>query len=284
MTRPTTGIGSSVGRSPDRVIGVLSIIAGAALAFGAQVLAPVGVPLYDGVAVQEPYRYLHPSGLQPGGPSSYAKSVAVAGGASPQIAAPTTESPPQAQLIVLTDALALPPGTTRLDVSITPVDPPAVAPGGQIAGNVYRFTISDQSGTPVVIKPCSGCVSLVIRAPENTGNARLQHFANGVWTDVETVHAGTAGMYATTPTVLGDYAVVTGGAVANGGDGGDGGERGLGLESYLVAGGAAVILILLFVAALVARRRSDVAPPPRARAIPSKRKRPNKPPPRRPEP
>lgn len=276
--------GSSLRRSPDRVIGLVTIIAAAGLAFGAQVLAPVGVPLYDGVAVQEPYRYLHPAGLEPGGPSSYAKTVAVAGGSSPQIAAPTTESPPQAQLVVLPAALALPPGTTSLDVAITPVDPPGVAPGGQVAGNVYRFTITDQTGTPVAIKPCSGCISLVLRAPENTGTARLQHFANGVWTDVETVHAGIVGMYSTNPTVLGDYAVVTGGVAANGGDGGGGAERGLAIESYLVAGGAAVILVLLFVAALVARRRPDVAPLPRSRAIPSKRKRPSKPPPRRPEP
>ena len=282
MTRPTARTGPSVGRSPDLVIGVLTIIVGAALAVGAQVLGPVGVPLYDGVAVQEPYRFLHPAGLEPGGPSSYTKTVDVAGGTSPQIAAPTTESPPQAQLIVLTGGLALPPGTTSLDVSITPVDPPAVAPGGQIAGNVYRFTITDQAGTPVAIKSCSGCASLVLRAPENTGASRLQHFANGAWTDVETVHAGIAGMYSTNPIALGDYAVVTGAAGGNG-DGGDG-EGGLSLDSYLVAGGAAVILVLLFVGALVARRRPDVAPAPRARAIPSKRKRPNKPPPRRPEP
>lgn len=284
MTRPINRIGPSVGRSPDRGIGVVAMIAGAAFAFGAQLLAPVGVPLYDGVAVQEPYRYLHPAGPQPGAPTSYAKSVAVAGGTSPQIAAPTGESPPQAQLVVLPGALALPPGTTGLDVAITPVDPPGVAPGGLIAGNVYRFTITDQTGTPVAIKPCSGCASLVIRAPENTGNARLQHFANGVWTDVETVHAGIVGMYSTNPTVLGDYAVVTGGGAGTGGDGSDGAERGLALESYLVAGGAAVVLVLLFVGALVARRRPDEAPLPRSRAIPSKRKRPSKPPPRRPEP
>jgi hypothetical protein len=270
----------------DRGVGWLAVAAGAVLVLAVQVLAPVGVPLYDGVAVQEPYRFLHPSGDQPGSPSSFSATVQVTGPDSPQVTAPTTESPPQAQLIALPGAFTLPAGATSLSVSVTPVEAPPVPAGGEIAGNVYRFTIVDQAGAPVVINACEGCISLVMRAPESlTGAARLQRFADGAWTDIETVHAGILGMYATNPTALGDYAVVTGGDGGPGTPGpgepgvDDPSERGLGIESYIVAGGAVVILVLFFVAALVLRRRPSPLPEaPRSRAVPSKRKRPPRPP------
>ena len=146
-------------RASDRLIGWLAVLAGTAVAFGLQVIAPVGVPLYDGVAVQEPYRFLHPTGEQPGSPASFASSLEpVAGGDSPQVIAPTTESPPQAQLVALPGAFTMPPGVTRLSISVAPVEPPAVAAGGQIAGNVYRFSVVDQAGTPLAIKQCQGCI------------------------------------------------------------------------------------------------------------------------------
>ncbi len=267
----------------DRLVGWLAVAAAAVLVLAVQVLAPVGVPLYDGVAVQEPYRFLQPSGDQPGSPSSFSTTVQVTGTESPQVTAPTTESPPQAQLIALPGAFTLPAGATSLSVSVTPVEAPGIPAGGEIAGNVYRFTIVDQSGAPVVVKACVGCISLVMRAPESLKEpARLQRLADGAWTDLETVHAGILGMYATNPTALGDYAVVTGGG--GGGpvdnpDGGPGPDGGLEIESYLVAGGAVVILVLFFVAALVLRRRPAPLPEtPRNRPIPSKRKRPSRPP------
>jgi hypothetical protein len=265
----------------DVRVGWLVVAAAMVLVLAVQILAPVGVPLYDGVVVQEPYRFLHPQAGEAGSPTTFESRIEVTGSESPQVTAPTLESPPQAQLIALPGAFTLPPGATSLDVSVTPIEPPAVPAGGEIAGNVYRITIVDQAGTPVAIRACEGCISLVMRAPESmTGEARLQRFADGAWTDVETIHAGVAGMYATNPTALGIYAIVTGG------DGGGGGvddptEPGLGMESYVVAGGAAVILALLFLAALVLRRRQAPAPmAPRAgtRQIPSKRKRPPTPP------
>ena len=275
-----------VSRQPvttDRWIGAFAIFAAGVLVLGVQVANPVGVPLYDGVVVQEPYRFLHPpGGSEPGSPTSFASTVDVATPESPQVTAPTLETPPQAQLIALPGAFIVPTGVTTISVSVVPVNPPTVAAGGQIAGNVYRFTVADPNGQQLAIKPCDGCISLVMRAPESlTGDARLQRFADGEWTEIETVHAGILGMYSTNPTVLGDYAIVTGG-------GGGGGivepEQGLAVESYIVVGGAAVILVLFFAAALLLRRRQPpAAAPARARPIPSKRKRPTRPPPGRPD-
>lgn len=270
----------------DRLVGWLAILAGTAFAFGIQILAPVGVPLYDGVVVQEPYRFLRPAQGQAGSPGSFAANVDVVGARSPQVTAATIESPPQAQLIALPDAFALPAGVTSLSVSVAPVEVPTVAAGGDIAGNVYRFTVADPGGRPLPIKPCEGCISLVMRAPEDTaGEARLQRYAGGVWTDVETVHAGIVGMYATNPTALGDYAIVTRSGAGPGSSVQPGGPsvEGVPFEGYVVAGGAAVLLILLFGAVLVMQRRQGARRQPAqrtpARPIPSKRRRPNRPPP-----
>lgn len=290
MPRPTA---SRAPRASDQVVGWVAILAGVALAFAVQVLAPVGVPLYDGVVVQEPYRFLHPAGVQAGSPTSFAATVDVAGAGSPQVTAATLESPPQAQLIALPGAFTLAGGVTSLDVSVTPIDPPAVPAGGQIAGNVYRISVTDQAGAAVAIKPCDGCISLVMRAPEDsTGEARLQRYTDGAWSDVETVHAGTLGMYATNPIALGDYAIVSGGSPGGPGNGLGTPEPGvLAMDQVVVAGAAAVILVLLFVAAVVVRGRRPSKPAPshagevrsRSRAISSKRKRPTKPPSGRPE-
>lgn len=208
---------------------------------------------------------------------------------TPLVVAATTEVPTQAQLVVQPDGLTLTPGATALEVSITPVEPPAAAPDGQIAGNVYRFTVTDQAGAPLAIKPCQGCASLVLRAPEDMqGEARLQRYADGAWADVETIHAGVFGMYATNPTALGDYAIVirTGPGTVTDPEA---------LDTRLVAlavgvGGVLVILIMAAVAALIVRRRRmeerqlPLSRDARSRAVPSKRKRPNRPPPGSPDP
>jgi hypothetical protein len=256
----------------DRRLGWLLVLAGGALALALQVAAPVGVPLYDGVVIPDPYVYLHPSGDEPGDPSSYTATEDVTGGKSPVFAAATEESPPQAQLVAMEDAFQLNPGTTSLNVSITPVDPVAPPTSGTIAGNVYRFAVTDNAGQPVAPKPCEACRTLVIRAPDGVTEGRVQHFADGAWADVRTDHAGFAAMYQSNLEALGDFAVVTG---ATGGLGG-------GLDPLLF-GAIALAAFFAVVAGLFwYRRRPPPVPvvrlgPGRGR-VPSKRKGPRRPP------
>jgi hypothetical protein len=266
-----------VSRKParDRRLGWLAVLGGAALAFAVQLAAPVGVPLYDGVVVQEPYRYLHPTGSQPGLPTSYSATRDVVGGISPAFAAATTENPPQAQLIAQAGAFVLSPGGTSLLVSITPVDPPAVAPGGAIAGNVYRFVVTDQAGAPLAIKACDGCLSLSMRAPDGTGDATIERFAGGAWEDVETLPVGIVSSFQTNPTALGDLAVVVAAPVAQPGP-----------DLVLILGAGAVVALvggLAFLFFFV--KPGGTAPPPRpvagSRSVPSKHKGPRRPPPGR---
>jgi len=180
-----------------------------AIAFAAQLAGPVAVPLYDGVPVLDPYRYLEPTGSQPGDPTSFATAKTLANGTSPAFAAATTEEPPQAQLISAPAVFVPPAGATQLNVTIDPVPAPEPPAQGQIAGNVYRFQVLDDAGTDYQLsgdpKP-----TLTLRAPEGTTDAVIGHLAAEGWVALPTEHGGGLGLFSTEVTELGDYAILVG--------------------------------------------------------------------------
>ena len=252
-----------------------------ALALAVQIAGPVGVPLYDGVVVVEPYRYLHPTGDQVGQPTSFSSAPKVTGDLSPVFVAATTENPPQVQLIAQEGALLLPAGTTELQVAITPVEAPPAPSGASIAGNAYQITVTNQAQQPVQIATaCAECITLILRAPEGTESGAVKRFAEGAWQDVETFHAGTVDTYQANPLALGTYAVI--------------GEPPAGVEidpAILVGGGVVTLLliagVLLFFKVTPAspsaspRSGSRASPGPASGRIPSKRKGGRRPPSRR---
>jgi hypothetical protein len=254
------------GRGSDRRLGWIMLGVGVLAVIAAQAGRPVGVPLYDGVVVQEPYRFLHPTADQAGSPTSFDATPNVESGLSPTIAAATTENPPQAQLIAQRGAFDLTAGATAVHVTITPVEAPPPPSGGMIAGNVYRFSVTDQAGAPLSVHTCDGCLSLSLRAPDGTGEAALQRYADGKWHDVDTNHAGILNAFQTNATEMGDYAVIE--VTAE--------EPGL---DPLVVGGLIIVGVLLVLGAfLLFRVRPGGSPPPpgpRTR-IPSKRTAPRR--------
>lgn len=174
----------------------------------AQLGAPLGSPpLYDGVVVQDPYRYLAPEPGHAGSPTSFRSSPAVEGSTSPSVVAPTAENPPQAQLIALPGSFALPPGATSLTVAVEPIAAPAPPPGFIIFGNVYRVAVADQSGTAVPISPGT-LPTLILRAPDGVVTATIWRLAGGSWQQLTTEPAGQPGMFITNVTALGDFALI----------------------------------------------------------------------------
>jgi hypothetical protein len=257
----------------DRRLGWLLVLVGAGLALAVQVSSPVNAPLYDGVQVQEPYRFLHPTGDQVGSPTSFASQPNLADGLTPVFAAATSETPPQAQLVAQKDAFTLTPGATGMRVSITPIDPAAPAPEGRaIVGNVYRILVTDQSGTVLAPKPCEGCRSLIMRSPEGVAEATVMRLAGDTWVGVPTEHS-VLGIYQSNVDAVGDFAVISGGAAPGGG---------VDLALILLGGGI-VLIIVAFVGLIAVRQRPAPVVVRRAPGripgrLPAKRQGPRRPP------
>jgi hypothetical protein len=238
---------------------------GLAIATAAQLLVPGGgPPLYDGVVVQEPYRYLSPQPGQEGDPTSYRETLPVEGGKNPAIAASTQEVPPQAQLIAAPGALELPAGATIVTVAIEPVAPAVPA---DVQGNVYRVQVTDQAGD--VIAPAAGAVpKIVLRAPSDLQQARIARLSGTTWQDLPTQHGGQPGIYVANPTAFGDFGVL--GAPSSL-------PQEAGIDPRLLAIGAGIVLgSAALVAVVFLRSRRSVAPvvvSPRRSRVASKRRR-----------
>ena len=217
----------------ERSAGWLLVAASIGLALAAQVAGPVGVPLYDGNPVVEPYRFLHPTGGQAGEPTTFASERKVTRDLSPVFVAATTEIPPQAQLISQEGGFVLEPGTTSLKVSIAPVEAPAAPPGEAIAGNAYAITVTNQDGTPLLVGSCTECLTLSLRAPEGSEGVTIRRFSGGTWQEIETVHAGLVDAYQANVTALGTFAMI--------------GEPGAAsdIDPTLLVGGGVVALLLI---------------------------------------
>src|SRR5919197_4619641 len=184
-------------------LALVALASGLGIISLSQALAPSRQPpLYDGVVVQEPYRYVSPAPSQPGDPSSYSATRPLEGDASPAFVAATAESPPQAQLIAAAAAFRPQSAGKQLDISITPV---AADPPDSIVGNAYRITVTDDTGR--VVPVASGATpTLVLRAPEGSAGVMIVQLVAGAWQELPTQSAG-ASTYIATVGSLGEFAV-----------------------------------------------------------------------------
>jgi len=238
----------------------LVLVAGAGLAIAAQAAAPVGVPLYDGVVVQEPYRYLEPGSGEDGNPTSAMLQTEPAGkdGLSKPFVAATQEYPPQAQLIAASGAFMTTAGA-ELVVKIEPIRPTTQPAGSRIAGNVYRIAVLDASGSAAAIDP-QHPPTVSLRVPVEVTTAKLARATADGWEALPTEHGGLFGLFASEATVLGDFALITP-------------DTGPGLLPIVAGLGAGAVLVAILAFLVLRRRRATVsAPEPSRRAgVPSKR-------------
>ena len=189
---------------PVLVIGLLGIAL-------AQWVAPLAAPpLYDGVVVAEPYRWLVPPPGEHGAPTSASATLRPIGEASPLLALATAEEPPQAQVFGTDGALVLPAGTSSIKVSITPILPASLPNEGHIAGNVYRIAVTNQKGVPITA-PASAQVTVVIRGPDGTVGATIERYADGAWKTLKTEETGSAAQYLAVVTDFGVFTLVASG-------------------------------------------------------------------------
>ena len=166
------------------------------------------LPLYDGVIVIEPYRWLQGPTCEPSHPTSASATEPVTGSSNPSIIVATSEQPPQAQFFMASGVLALRPGTSSIEVRIDPIAPPVPPPAGsQIAGNVYRIAVTDQLGRPIVA-PAAANATVVLRAPDGFDNVTLERIQGDTWRALQTESAGLASTYQALVTDLGAFALL----------------------------------------------------------------------------
>lgn len=255
-----------------RRAGFAAVVLGGAIALLVQLASPIAIPLYDGVQVLEPYRYLSPAPGQPGSPSSFSVEKPVQGGVSASFVANTTENPPQAQLIALPGAFVVTAATTTMKISIEPVPPPTtVGVSGAVVGNVYRFAVTDQAGIPLPIAQGGpNPPTITLRGPDGVTDGTIALVSASGSVLLPTEHGGALGIFSSSPPALGDFALVAAAA--------PGSAPSIGL---LVGAVLAVAVPVALVAFLIVRqRRSRQLAPESARTrsrIPSKRNPPRPP-------
>jgi hypothetical protein len=207
-------------------------------------------PLYDsGPIVAEHYRYLHPppgfTATKP--PGIIDVTLGLEGGQSPAAAESTEENPAQAQLLAAQGAFTVPPGTTKVHLTIATVDPPTVAPrGGTLDGNVYRFGVAAlPSGTVMTLKPGQQ-VTVVLRGPAGVANPVLELWDGSAWSKLDTTPLGanSPDSYAANVNSLGDIALVAPPTTNSGGGGGSAGIIVAAVVVAVVLVAAAIVLVL----------------------------------------
>ena len=252
MTRLPT---SATSRTPAVTarVAALIVLLGFLTATGARVLDPGAPPLYDGVLPLVPYVYLDPPSGEPSGPRGAMATVAVTDSQNALVSVATDELQPQAQLLAAPGDLVVAPGATSLDVSIEPVRPTTSPANGHIDGNVYRITVRDNAGNPVLGK-AGGNVSVVLRSTDpNQATATIARFGNGSWEELETAPTGVGGSFLVVVTSFGDFAVILPGPA--GGGAGDAGP--VTLPVWLVVALVGIVAVMVVLAVTGPRRRPD---------------------------
>ena len=267
-----------------------ALICGLAVVVAAQRLAPIaGPPLYDGVVVADEYKWLSPPPGYASGAQSAADSGAVQGLQSPNLAVGTSEQPPQAQVFAGQGFLTMPPGTLSINVSIAPVQPAAQPAAGVIAGNVYRFSLTSQSGG-AISGQASGGVTITLRGPASLPTATIERLDGGTWTPLPTDPAGVPDMFTAVVTDFGDFALIAppgwvpvkagrtapanagpaapGSAASASPAGSPGSSDGSGPPILLIAAVAVALTVVVAAGVLVLLRRRPAGPVPPRRPLP----------------
>jgi hypothetical protein len=239
----------------------LTLFAGLTGMVVSQLNAPVtSPPLYDGVIVQEPYRYLAPQSGQTGSPSSYVGNQPVRGATSPVFVVATTESPPQAQLIAPGGAFFIAAGVT-LDISIQPVAAPPPPTNGLVVGNLYRFAVTDPTGAALAINEATP-PTVVLRAPDTALDATVARYQDGTWQDLPTQASGQPGIFVANVSMLGDLALIARPASGV-----------LGIDPAIIAIGVGTIVVIAVAGFVIRSNRAERVPQSASRPPPPSKRR-----------
>lgn len=244
--------------APDRRRATRVLLAAAALVGIAWWVSPVASPpLYDSLGQPaEPYRYLNPPpGNSHGEPSAAKQDAMVSGGAINATFISTTEQPPQVQVLIGDNAVAVPAGATKVTISITAVPPPLPIPAalGMLDGNVYQVSVTPDVAGPLTLKPGATSPTVVLRGPPGSSSAQILRLqdVSGAWEKLHTVPLGSAqDMVAASTSAFGWFTLVLPKGAADGGGGGGGSG------TFPVVAVVVPAVLLALIATLLAMRLS----------------------------
>lgn len=146
---------------------------------------------------------------------------------------------PQARLTFDPGALAIPPGTKQVILTIRPVPAPSTLPAGAVDGNVYRYAATS-SGTAIPVRH-GQIIRVLLRGTGALGRPTVEQFTAGHWRVWKTVHLLNTIYYLAQPTSFGDFALVIPG-------------KGEAANNYLPLAVVGGVVVLLMIAGLLAVR------------------------------
>lgn len=206
-----------------------------ALAVLWRLLPAASPPIYDGVCVQDPYRLLDHS------PPPASATMTYPAGAFPTAEVLTSETPAQAQILMMAGTFR---SSSPITVSITPESPPAPAPAGRVQdGNAYRITAT-AGGQNVQPEPQMP-VTILLRGTGASSALTMDVRSGSGWQPLRTFNLGCGSTFEAVSTQTGDFALFRAGG---------GGSAGGGFPVAALVG----VLALLVIAATLGLARLNV--------------------------
>ena len=214
-------------------------LAAVALAVVWRLLPAASPPLFDGICTADAYRHLG------GSPAPAPATQSYPGASFPPAEVQTTETPPQAQILMQGGTFTSP---SQVTVSVTPEQPPAPPPAGQAQdGNAYRMTAT--AGGQAVLP--LNAVTVSMRGTGASSALTMYVYAGGAWAPLHTFNLGCGFTFEAVSQKLGDFALFH----AASGGGGGGSSGGFPVAAIVGAIVAVIIAATLGLARLGAQRR-----------------------------
>lgn len=168
----------------------------------------------------------------------------------------TSESVPQAQLIIAAGSFTVPAGTS-VTVTIAAVAAPSVKPtNGTIVGNVYQFLARASNGQVLALLP-GHPATVTLEAPSAGGpQVTLERYQPSSWTALKTFQSGCGNTDSAASPSLGLFALIAqGSAATTPPPRGSGGGSGSLMVVIAVVAVAAVVVVAAGIATTRSRRR-----------------------------
>lgn len=198
-------------------------------------------PLYDGVCIADPYRHLG------GSPAPTSASSSYPGSQFPTAEVLTTETPAQAQILMMAGTFS---AASPVTVAIQPVAPPAPPPAGKVQdGNAYQITAT--AGGQRLQPSSQDPATIVLRGSGASGSLVLYVNAGSGWQALKTFNLGCGFTFEAVSPKLGYFALFR--TAGSSGTPSSGGGFPVGVVVAIV--GALVIIATIALARIAAGRR-----------------------------